>query len=87
MRVSLAPTMHVYIGLNLGDFLFCFKLCKLDLCLQFWLRLEIGTDNIILNQVYQCNKEENHYWYQSLKYLLCINGLGNNGIARHYRPM
>ena len=58
-----------------GRFPICFKMWKL--CLQYWLRLENGTDNIILNQVYQCNKEENHYWYQSIKYLLCINGLGN----------
>ena len=59
-----------------GRFPICFKMWKL--CLQYWLRLENGTDNIILNQAYQCNKEENHYWYQSIKYLLCINGLGNN---------
>ena len=60
---------------ELGRFPICFKMWKL--CLQYWLRLENGTDNIILNQAYQCNKEENHYWYQSIKYLLCINGLGN----------
>ena len=60
---------------ELGRFPICFKLWKL--CLQYWLRLENETGNIILNQAYQCNKEENHYWYQSIKYLLCIYGLGN----------
>ena len=63
--------MHV--GLNLGDFLFVLKCGNYVSSIS----LEYGTDNIMLNQLYQCNKEENHYWYQSIKYLLCINGLGN----------
>ena len=48
--------------------------------ITYWYRLEIGTDNIILqnafNQFNEC-KNNNHMYYQNVQYLLRKNGLGH----------
>ena len=65
LKLIIIESLDHYSRAKLGRFPICFKLWKL--CLQYWLRLKNGTDNIILNQAYQYTKEENHCWYQSIK--------------------
>ena len=60
---------------ELGRYPLCYKMWNLSI--QYWLRLENGTNNIILNNAYNCVKQENHDWIQSIQYLLSLNGLGN----------
>ena len=45
--------------------------------MKYRLLLCNGTKNLLLNQCFQINVEENHTWLQSIQYLLCSNGLGN----------
>ena len=44
---------------------------------QYWLRMEQGSCNLILNEAYQTCKLENHPWYQATKNILYKNGMGN----------
>ena len=44
---------------------------------KYWLRLCNGTKNVLLNQCFELNVEENHNWLQSIQYVLCSNGFGN----------
>ena len=44
---------------------------------KYWSRLCNGTENVLLNQCFELNVEENHNWLQSIQNLLCSNGFGN----------
>ena len=60
---------------ELGRYSLCYKMWNFSI--QYWLRLENGTNNIILNNAYNCVKQEKHNWIQIIQYLLSLNGLGN----------
>ena len=45
--------------------------------IKYWLRLNAGTKNTILNEAYRTCLLENHDWIQSIQYLLCNNGFRN----------
>ena len=61
---------------ELGRYPLCYKMWNLSI--QYWLRLENGTNNIILNMlINNCVKQEKHDWIQGIQYLLSLNGLGN----------
>ena len=45
--------------------------------ITYWHRLEIGTDNIILQNAFNECKNNNHMYYQNVQYLLRKNGLGH----------
>ncbi len=36
--------------------------------IHYWLRLEHGTENIMLNHAFQTMKSEKHAWLQNIKY-------------------
>ena len=44
------------------------------LSVKYWLRLENGTENAILNEAFLETKTANHDWIQSVQYVLCTNG-------------
>ena len=44
------------------------------LAVKYWLRLENGTENAILNEAFLEEKTANHDWIQSVQYMLCKNG-------------
>ena len=44
---------------------------------KYWLSLCNGAKNVLLNQCFQLDVEENHNWFQSIQYLLCSNDFGN----------
>ena len=44
------------------------------LAIKYWLRLENGTENAILNEAFLEAKTANHDWIQSVQYMLCTNG-------------
>ena len=44
------------------------------LAVKYWLRLENGTENAILNDAFLEAKTANHDWIQSVQYMLCTNG-------------
>ena len=46
------------------------------LAIKYWLRLENGTFNKLLNKAYEVAKVENHYFCQAIKSLLFQNGFG-----------
>ena len=46
-------------------------------CIKYWLRLNSGTKNTILNEAYNTVRSENHEWIQSIQYLLSSNGFRN----------
>ncbi len=41
--------------------------------IQYWLRLEYGTKNIMLNHAFQTMKSEKHAWLQNIKYFFYVN--------------
>ena len=45
--------------------------------IRYWLRLNAGTKNILLNEAYNMCKRDNMPWFQGVQYLLCENGFGN----------
>lgn len=45
--------------------------------IKYWLRLNAGTKNTVLNEAYQVVLAEKHDWIQSIQYLLCKNGFRN----------
>ena len=47
------------------------------LAIKYWLRLEKGTANILLNKSYKQAKAEYHPWIQSIDYLLDKNGFSD----------
>ena len=47
------------------------------LSIKYWLRLESGTKNLILNEAYRIAVMEKHNWIQSIQYLLSRNGFKN----------
>ena len=53
MLVNIAVTMHV--ELNLED---AHYVIKCGISVQYWLRLENRTNNIILNNAYNCVKQK-----------------------------
>ena len=44
---------------------------------MYWLRLEQGTKNPLLNIAYLTMKKENHQWRRDIKYFLWKIGYGN----------
>ena len=44
------------------------------LAVKYWLRLENGTENAILNEAFLEAKTANHDWIQSVQYMLCTKG-------------
>ena len=47
------------------------------LAVLYWLRLEKGTENTLLNKAFNTMKQENHPWLQNIQYSLWQVGLGN----------
>ena len=47
------------------------------LAVLYWLRLEKGTENTLLNKAFNTIKQENHPWLQNIQYSLWQVGLGN----------
>ena len=47
------------------------------LAVLYWLRLENGTENTLLNKAFNTMKQENHPWLQNIQYSLWQVGLGN----------
>ena len=45
--------------------------------IKYWLRLNNGTRNTVLNEAYKVVLNEKHDWIQSIQYLLCKNGFRN----------
>ena len=45
--------------------------------IAFWLRMEQGSENIMLNEAYLEMKNENHEWVQNIYFFLCSIGLRN----------
>ena len=45
--------------------------------IKYWLRLNAGTKNYLLNEAYSLVLDEKHDWIQSIQYLLCKNGFRN----------
>ena len=41
----------------------------LALGVKYWLSLCNGTNDVLLNQCFQLNVEENHNWLQSIQYI------------------
>ena len=67
---------------ELGRFPICNKIWSL--AIKYWLRLEHGTDNVFLNNAYNCAKTENHKWVQQVYGILKTYGMGhvwNNPLA------
>ena len=60
---------------ELGRYPLCNQMWNLSI--PYWLRLENGTNNIILNNAYNCVKQEKHDSFQSIQCLLSLNGLDN----------
>ena len=48
-----------------------------SLLIKYWLRLNAGTDNILLNEAYNTCKQENLQWIQCVQHLLYENGFGD----------
>ena len=48
-----------------------------SLAIKYWLRLETGTTNFLLNQAYNEAKFLNTQWLQGIQYLLTNNGFGD----------
>ena len=48
-----------------------------SLAIKYWLRLETGTSNFLLNQAYNESKFMNTQWLQGIQYLLTNNGFGD----------
>lgn len=46
-------------------------------CVLYWLRMEIGSKNLLLQEAYEECKNENHEWMLSLRHILIKNGLGH----------
>jgi uncharacterized protein YbaR (Trm112 family) len=46
------------------------------LAANYWLRLEQGTPNLLVNKAYSEAKRERHQWVQGIRYLLMRNGFG-----------
>ena len=59
---------------ELGKYPVIFK--NWTLAIKYWLRLELGSQNELLNRAYKVAKAENHYFCQSIKGLLFQNGFG-----------
>ncbi len=41
------------------------------LALAYWLRMEQGTENVLLNKTFNSMKRENHPWLQNVYCFLC----------------
>ena len=44
--------------------------------IRYWLRLEKGTCNEIVNRAWECAREQMHPWAQNVRHLLYRNGFG-----------
>ena len=53
------------------------------LALLYWLRLEHGTENNLLNYAFKVMKEENHVWLQNIFNYLASIGLGHTVSETH----
>lgn len=60
---------------ELGRFPIKFK--AITSSVLFWHRMATGSCNPLLNEAYECLKEENSVWLNNIKYFLLYNGLGN----------
>ncbi len=47
-----------------------------SLAVRYWLRVEQGTPNTLLNATFDCAKLEFYPWMQDIRHLLYSNGLG-----------
>ena len=45
--------------------------------MKYYIRLENGTNNILLNEAYHSSNKHNELWLQVIHYLLKFNGYGN----------
>ena len=54
-------------------------------CINYWCRLENGTENILLNEMYVYIKEKKNWWLQGIYNILKYNGFGNkiNEVNNH----
>ena len=48
-----------------------------SLSIKYWLRLESGTENMILNKAYEESSNNRSEWVQEIQSLLCENGYGD----------
>ena len=62
-------------NLQLGRF--PIKIRSTVLAILYWLRMEHGTKNLLLNKAFDTMKQENHPWIQNLQYTLWQIGLGD----------
>ena len=56
---------------------FPIKIRSTVLVILYWLRLEHGTNNVLLNKAFDTTKQENHPWIQNIQYALWQIGLGD----------
>ena len=47
------------------------------LAIKYWLRMNSGTNNVLLNEAYKVCIQDNHEWIQGIQYLLHENGFGH----------
>ena len=70
---------------ELGRFPLCNKIWSL--VVKYWMRLEKGTDNIFLDNAYECAKTHNNIWLQQIRGLMRKVGLGHIWSETHrYTP-
>ncbi len=65
LGISLSASSILILG-ELGRFPISVRSAVLGI--QYWLHLEHGTENIILNHAFQTMKSEKHAWLQNIKY-------------------
>ena len=67
---------HAILALNeLGRY--PIQIRRTVLTVLYWLRLEKGTENTLLNKAFNTMKQENHPWLQNIQYALSQVGLGD----------
>ena len=47
------------------------------MAIKYWIRLNSGTENCLLNEAYKMSQAENHQWLQSIHYLLNMHGFSD----------
>ena len=60
-----------------------FKRCPVTdrawaMAIKYWMPLNSGTENCLLNEAYKMSQAENHQWLQSIHYLLGFSDIWNN---------
>ena len=75
---SVGVSKYASTKLTLNDLgRFPIKIRSMVLAILYWLRLEHGTKNFLLNKAFDAMKQENHPWIQNIQYALWQIGLRN----------